>query len=141
MGSGGNEIPLGREMRMNVTRAEGAAASEALKCAQQSEPQPTTTGGSVRALHATGQSQDKDANRPAKAERKAASKTVKVETRQQDQKRKITKEQPGSEAVAAAKAPKASQTVNVGIHFVCTRGFHHNSCLFRVRKSRNRGIL
>jgi len=135
-------MPLGRELRMNVTRAEGAAASGALKCAQQSEPQPTiTTGGSVRAPPATGKSQNKDANKPATAERKAASKAVKVETRQQDQKRKIAKEQPGSDAKVAAEAPKASQTVNVGIHFVFTRGFHHNSCLSRVRKSRNRGIL
>jgi hypothetical protein len=131
MGSGANELPLGRELRMNFTRPEGTTASEVLKCAQQSDPQPTTTtGGSVRAPPAMELSQDKDTNKPANPERKAASKAVRPEIRRQVQKREITEKQPRSEAKAAAEAPKVPQMVKVRIHFVCTGDIHHDSPLF-----------
>lgn len=145
MGSGGNELPLGRELRMNPTRSE-SAGSERPKYAQQSEPQPiASTGGSVRVQPAMELPRDKDANKPAKAERKAASKAVKVEirgqARQRSRKRNTAKNEPQRETEAATEAPNVPQTVEVGIHFVCTRGFYQDLCLSRLRKSRNRGTL
>ena len=116
MGSGGNELPLGRELRMNFARSEGAG-SEWPKCAQQSEPQPiASTGSSVRIPPA-------------------------MELRQQARKRNTAKNEPQREAKAATEAPKVPRTVEVSTHFVCTMGFYQDLCLSRLRKSRNRVIL
>src|SRR5258706_12370254 len=106
MGSGGNELPLGRNLRMAVTQPKGTRVSEGPKFTQRSEPQ--STGGFVRALPAIGLSQDKGENKPIKAEQKAASKAVSVEISRQGRKRNIAEEKP--EALPATEAP---QTVKV----------------------------
>ena len=124
MGTGGNELPLGRELRMTLPQSEETVASEGPKSAQRSEPRsPTTSGGSALPV-----SLGKGANKPTKVEQKAATKAVKKEKARE---KKTAEEKPQGEALpnAAAGAPKVPQTVKVSIHFVCTREFHHNLCL------------
>ena len=138
MGTGGNELPLGRELRMTLPQSEETVASEGSKSAQPSEPQSSTTsGGSVRTPPV---SLDKGANKPTKSEQKAASKAVRKEKARE---KNITEEKkPQRETLnATAEALKDPQTVKVSIHFVCIREFHHNLCLPRLWKSRNRGTL
>ena len=127
MGTGGNELPLGRELRMTLPQSEETVASEGPKSAQRSEPQSSITSGgsSVRTPPV---SLDKGANKPTKSEQKAASKAVRKEKARE---KNIAEEKPQRESLP--------NDVKVSIHFVCTREFHHN--LPRLWKSRKRGIL
>ena len=114
MGTGGNELPLGRELRMTLPQSEETVASEGPKSAQRSEPQSSTTSGgsSVRTPPV---SLDKGANKPTKSEQKAASKAVRKEK--------------AREKNIAEEKETLPNAVKVSIHFVCTRDFHHNLCL------------
>jgi len=139
MGSGGNELPLGRESRMNLAHSEGIPVSEGPKFVQQSQSQPITiTGGTSPAPPAIELPQHKDANI---AEREATSKAVRVEQTQQARKIRVAKKSAQREAKAAAEAHNVPQTVEVSIYFVCAKEFHHSLCLPRLWEFRNRGIL
>ena len=144
MGSGGNELPLGRESRMNLTHSKGTPVSEGPKVAQQSlsQSQPITiTGGTAPAPPAIELPQHKDANTAAKAERGATSKAVGMEQTQQARKIKVAKKNAQREAKTIAEALNVPQTVEVSIYFVCAKESHHDLCFPRLREFRNRGIL
>ena len=126
MGSGGNELPLGRELRMNFKPLEGAGASGGPKSAQQPEPQLTATvGDSARAPPAielpkeegSKQQQSKDAGKAANAERKPASKAVGSEKKEQARKRKKKAQK---ETRATADGSKVPQATMVSIYFACS---------------------
>jgi hypothetical protein len=152
LGSGGNELPLGRESRMKSTLPEGAGSSGVPKSAQQWEPQPTAFTVVSAPAQPTLEMPQEDLKREqyksatsdvAMTEQKAASKAVRAEKRDRARQRKIAKKTAKREVItdeAAAKASKVLQTTRVSIYFVCSREFRHHLCLLRLRKPRNRQI-
>ena len=149
MGSGSNELPLGRQSRMNVTPPEGSGTSEGPKSAQQSEPQPIATASDPTPAplavelyeEEPKRQQYRDVNEAAKADRKAASEAVRPEKRRLARKRKPTKKKAQREAKAADKEPEVPQATIVSIYFVFSQAFHHNLCLLSLQRSGNREIL
>lgn len=120
IGSGGNELPLGRQSRMNFAHPEGAGTLGGLRSAQRSEPQPTATGNSAPVPpgielykeEEPKQQQYKDANQASKTEREAASKAVSSEKRQKKAEKTVHREPKD-----AKKVPKVPQAIIVSISY------------------------